>query len=614
MGHIGERLRSLAPQKMLGLYLVVMIATAAVAIGSVLVTTSRVDERSRMATQQADAAALASQIGVDLRQSVSVMFVTMYAFLQSDALDGLPPGIKTNLLESALSQTSDLQNPLTNIPLPSMPVPISDRNAYELQSGVQDASQRIDSLLTYSDNGVDLEPVLEERNNLNGDLATYINTKSATSFRDTFSSIIALGARLNDSSAAFSATLDATQSDLAAATRLARYTMVGALLFLLLVMIGGMLYVGRLIQRAFQSGETERHELRATTETLQYRNDQLNALYNVFSEITDTLSMRYVISATLRETLRVMKASVVTLRLLKGSQLVSAGSLTVRGQLLAASAPVPLGEGPSGRVARRGRGMRIDTDAKAVIGSFEFDDESDGDVQSGIIVPLIVGARIVGTLECWSHEAFAFQEADERVLEMMASQVATAVIAADTQETLERRALLDPLTNLPNRRQLTEDMAEFARWSREKRSAVVAMMDIDHFKQLNDDFGHKVGDVTLQKVAAVMRQAIRDTDRIYRYGGEEFVIIFNGAGTDDAMLLARRVLKAVAETPLTGDQLEPVGPVTISAGLAIMPDHGTDITELIVLADRAMYRAKESGRNRIEVWDESAPRRLEQVA
>ncbi len=390
--------------------------------------------------------------------------------------------------------------------------------------------------------------------------------------------------------------------------------MIGALLFLLVTMIVATIYVSRLIQRAFQSGEVERAELRATTGTLQYRNDQLNALYNVFAEITDTLSMRYVISATLRETLRVMKASMVTLRLLKGSQLVSAGTLNASGRLVPQLAPVPLGEGPTGRVARRGRGMRIDADAQEMLGPSPDPDDPEGPMASGIIVPLIVGARVVGTLACWSHESYAFQEQDERVLEMMASQVATAVIAADTQETLERRALSDPLTNLPNRRQLTEDMTEFATWHREGRSAVVAMVDIDHFKQLNDDFGHKVGDVTLQKVASVMRQAIRDSDRIYRYGGEEFVIIFSGAGEHDAVPLAERVLRSVSETPLTGDQLEPVGPVTISAGLALMPDHGNDIADLIVLADRAMYRAKEAGRNRIEIWDESAPRTLEAAA
>jgi diguanylate cyclase (GGDEF)-like protein len=365
-----------------------------------------------------------------------------------------------------------------------------------------------------------------------------------------------------------------------------------------------------LIQRAFRTVEEEREELRTTTTTLQYRNDQLNALYNVFAEITDTLSMRYVIRATLRETLRVMHASFVTLRLLKGSQLVAAGTLSDVGDEPLLD-PVPLGEGPTGRVARRGRSMRIDSGAQDQLGPSADPDKR---VESGVIVPLIVGARIVGTLSCWSLEPHAYQEQDERVLEMMASQVATAVIAADQQEALERRALSDPLTNLPNRRQLAEDMTEFARWRGEGRSAVVAMMDIDQFKQLNDDFGHKVGDVTLQKVAAVMRQAIRDSDRIYRYGGEEFVIIWPGAGPNEAIVLAERVLRAVADTPLTGDHLEPVGPVTLSAGLAIMPEHGDDLTDLIVLADRAMYKAKESGRNRIEVWDETSPRRLEPAA
>jgi diguanylate cyclase (GGDEF)-like protein len=589
---------------MLAVYLVMVAVTAVIAISSVLLTTSRVDQRSHASMEQADAAALASQISVDLRESVSVMFATTYAFLQSNEADGLQPDVMTDVL--------DPEKPLNDIPLAAMTIDISERNAFELQANVHAVSERIDALLAYSGGGMDLAPVIEQRDKLDAALATYLETKSASSFRDTFSGIMGLGARLNAASTSFGAALDNTQSDLASATRVASYTMIGALTFLLLVMIGGTLYVSRLIRGAFQSGEAERHALQATTDTLQYRNDQLNALYNVFSEITDTLSMRYVISATLRETLRVMKASFVTLRLLKNGQLVGAGSLTVKGERLGEVPPVSLGEGPSGRVARRGRSMRIDVDAQEMLGLRS--DEQDSDVQSGVIVPLIVGARIVGTLECWSHEAFAFQEGDERVLEMMASQVATAVVAADTQETLERRALSDPLTNLPNRRQLTEDMTEFARWHQEERSAVVAMVDIDHFKQLNDDFGHKVGDVTLQKVASVMRQAIRDTDRIYRYGGEEFVIIFSGAGHEDALILAGRILKAVAETPLTGDHLEPVGPVTVSAGLAIMPEHGTNVMDLIALADRAMYRAKGSGRNRIQIWDENAPLPLEQVA
>jgi diguanylate cyclase (GGDEF)-like protein len=426
-----------------------------------------------------------------------------------------------------------------------------------------------------------------------------------------------LGALLQAANTQLAEDISQTQADLRSATNTARLTMIGALLALTLTMCIASFYVSRVIQKAFLSGEAEREALRSAKATLQFRNDQLNALYNVFSEITDTLSMRYVISATLRETLRVMNATMVTVRLLRGSQLVVAGNLTNLGREIPDMPPVPLGEGPTGRVARRGRSMRVNQGAQALLGPSIDPDDANSGVESGIIVPLIVGARVVGTLACWSKEPNAYTEEDERILEMMASQVATAVIAADQTETSERRAMLDPLTNLPNRRQLNADIAEtLSSWPSESRHAVVAMIDIDHFKHLNDDFGHRVGDVTLQKVASVMRHSIRDSDRIYRYGGEEFVVIFADAHAAEAQLLAERLRKAVAETPLSGDKLEPVGPVTISIGLSLMPEHGTDFNSLIELADRAMYRAKDAGRNRILTWraDSSESVSLDAVA
>jgi diguanylate cyclase (GGDEF)-like protein len=186
---------------------------------------------------------------------------------------------------------------------------------------------------------------------------------------------------------------------------------------------------------------------------------------------------------------------------------------------------------------------------------------------------------------------------------MMASQVATAVIAADTTDTNDHRAHHDPLTGLPNRLQLNNDITqELDRLVSQGRQAVIAMADIDYFKRFNDDFGHRVGDVTLQKVASVLRTAVRDRDHVYRYGGEEFVLIFVDAGPSEAVALAERVRSAVANTPLSGDNLEPVGPVAISIGLALLPEHGTDFGELIELADAAMYRAKELGRNRVMLW------------
>jgi diguanylate cyclase (GGDEF)-like protein len=164
----------------------------------------------------------------------------------------------------------------------------------------------------------------------------------------------------------------------------------------------------------------------------------------------------------------------------------------------------------------------------------------------------------------------------------------------------------DPLTSLPNRRQLDADIeGRLAELVQENRQAVVAMIDIDHFKRFNDDYGHRVGDVTLQKVASVLRSSARDDDQIYRYGGEEFVVVFTDSRPDEALSLANRLRLAVESAPLSGEHLDPVGPVTISIGLALLPEHGTDLSDLIAKADRAMYRAKANGRNRVELWGES---------
>jgi diguanylate cyclase (GGDEF)-like protein len=253
--------------------------------------------------------------------------------------------------------------------------------------------------------------------------------------------------------------------------------------------------------------------------------------------------------------------------------------------------------------------MRIDQGAQALVGPSPVPNDPNSGVESGIIVPLIVGARVVGTLAVWARAEAAFTDEDERVLEMMASQVATAVVAADNAESSERRALHDPLTGLPNRRQLSEDIANHYQKLDSHGAAAIAMIDIDHFKMVNDEFGHRVGDVSLQKIAAVMRNAMREQDMIYRYGGEEFVAVFKGTSGQDALAAAERLRVAVETTPITGDQLETVSPITISIGLALMPGHGRDVNGLIEKADRAMYRAKDSGRNRVEVWQEEAVER-----
>jgi diguanylate cyclase (GGDEF)-like protein len=377
------------------------------------------------------------------------------------------------------------------------------------------------------------------------------------------------------------------------------YALLTALVVFASVLIVVTVAVGERVRQMYDAAETERRELLETTAVLQHRNDQMNALYTVFTEITDTLSLRYVVSATLREAIRLMNCNTAVLRLLRDGNLVVAGSLTNDGTDLGVLREIPLGSEPIGRAAKRGHPLIIGSHNQDLLGEMHIDDGT----RSGLIIPLIIGARVAGTLSVWSREVDAFSEEDERILGMMGSQVATAVVAADTTEASEHRASHDPLTGLPNRLRLMEDLArDFSLLEMADRKAVVAMVDIDHFKHFNDDFGHHVGDVSLQKVAFTLRHALRDGDRVYRYGGEEFVILLMDTSGEAALALAERVRAAVESMPLTGDQLEPVGPVTISMGLAFYPADGKEFGSLIEMADLAMYRAKALGRNQIATW------------
>jgi diguanylate cyclase (GGDEF)-like protein len=379
--------------------------------------------------------------------------------------------------------------------------------------------------------------------------------------------------------------------------------------------IGGLgLAVGFLINRLRTleaRGQSEQEAAALAAEALRQRNSQLTALYNVFSEITQTLTLRYVVDTTLRETQQIMTADMVVLRKLEGDQLVAIGAMAGGGIEITGLQVVAIdSNGPTGRAARTGRSVRLDRDGEVTMG--RNDASAPGSpssqtgrapLESGVITPLIVGARVVGTMACWSLEKIHFTSEDERLLEMMASSVATAIVASESVENSSRQAHIDPLTDLPNRRQLNEDLrGVLANLSATTPNAVIAMADIDHFKRFNDDFGHKVGDITLQAVASVLLKEKRETDFLYRYGGEEFVMIFAGANPDEALALAERVRAAVEATHLAVEGHPQAGPVTISVGLACLPLHGARVADLIELADIAMYQSKATGRNQVTVW------------
>ncbi|HLD68853.1 MAG TPA: histidine kinase N-terminal 7TM domain-containing protein [Pseudomonas sp.] len=165
---------------------------------------------------------------------------------------------------------------------------------------------------------------------------------------------------------------------------------------------------------------------------------------------------------------------------------------------------------------------------------------------------------------------------------------------------LQEQALCDPLTGLYNRRYLDDFFArELSRAQRQRSPLALALIDLDHFKWLNDQHGHLVGDDVLKSVAQHLRNSLRSSDAVFRIGGEEFLLILPGAHADEARCRLESLCRELASSPLPsrgGDQV-----VTLSAGVAIWPAQGDSLDELLHAADVALYQAKREGRNRVAV-------------
>jgi len=169
-----------------------------------------------------------------------------------------------------------------------------------------------------------------------------------------------------------------------------------------------------------------------------------------------------------------------------------------------------------------------------------------------------------------------------------------------TNELLLELSNTDHLTGLFNRRYLMESLGrEVQRSSRRGGNLSLIILDIDHFKQVNDSYGHLQGDVVLQKVADLLRKELRAYDTAARYGGEEFIAVLPDAALEDAVFVAERVRSAVQANRFSGELSELS--LTVSLGVAMFSQQGcTTVDSFIKLADDALYRAKTNGRNRVE--------------
>lgn len=177
---------------------------------------------------------------------------------------------------------------------------------------------------------------------------------------------------------------------------------------------------------------------------------------------------------------------------------------------------------------------------------------------------------------------------------------------AQANQALKDLAERDPLTGILNRRVFNERLAaEIARCLRHGGHVSIALLDVDHFKQINDTYGHLAGDRILRSLGTAVEGAMRQTDTLFRYGGEEFAILMPETGKAGASHAAERIRRAI-ETHRSGrDDGEALPPITASLGVATHPEHAPNARSLLIAADLALYRAKAAGRNRVAIAGDS---------
>ena len=171
----------------------------------------------------------------------------------------------------------------------------------------------------------------------------------------------------------------------------------------------------------------------------------------------------------------------------------------------------------------------------------------------------------------------------------------------DIYSELRKSSYRDSLTGCHNRRKLDEDiLAAYSLANRSDEKLAVLMLDLDYFKRINDTYGHAAGDSVLLTIAEIIRSQLRKHEFLYRYGGEEFVIILPATNASDAIILAERIRTSVANKKMDVGSSSPVT-ITVSIGIADNSRADTSIKDMINLADQALYAAKEEGRNRVHV-------------
>ena len=214
-----------------------------------------------------------------------------------------------------------------------------------------------------------------------------------------------------------------------------------------------------------------------------------------------------------------------------------------------------------------------------------------------LCIPMMAQSEALGILHLMQPENVQLTETKQRMAVTMSEHIAMALSNLRLHETLRSQSIRDPLTGLFNRRFMEESLElEIRRAARNQRPLGMIMMDLDHFKYFNDNFGHEAGDLLLKELGALLKNNIRGEDIACRYGGEEFTLILP-EGTGSVTRQRAEFFKEAIQRLDVHYKNQPLGRLTASMGVAVFPDHGRTAQALIEAADKALYRSKNAGRD-----------------
>lgn len=377
-------------------------------------------------------------------------------------------------------------------------------------------------------------------------------------------------------------------------------------------LVGSLIVCREDLEQPFEPSDVRLLELFAQQATIAIRNarlyeaakqraDEAETLRQAAAVVVSSLNEDEAIERILEQLAHVVPYDSASVQLLRGNEmeLVGGRGFSEHAQLIGLRLPLD-DSNPGKRVYDLRRTVILDNVHELYP---VYHNPPHEHVRSWLGVPLMFQDRLIGLVAIDGRERNQFTEQDARLVAAFADQVAVALEHARLFAEVQQMAITDSLTGLYNRRHffdLAQRAVAYAR--RYGRDLTTLMIDIDHFKRINDTYGHATGDQVLAIVAGWCQRHFRTSDIVGRYGGEEFAVLLPDTALKEAYQIATRVRKAIARQPVLATHPQLV--ITISVGVAMRQPNDQNPDHMLLHADRALYAAKQAGRNRVEVWVE----------